>query len=1357
MRHRDAGLLGATLAILCTSAAVWGLPAGFVEEAVDAGWNNVCGLTFDDHGRLFAWERSGRVWIVEGGVRQSTPFADLTAEVGGWRDYGLLGFALHPNYINTGFVYFFYVVDRHHLMHFGTPQYDAATNEYFDATIGRIVRYRAAPGEGSTDYSQSSTIDLSTRTVLVGESKEAGVPILHQSHGVGALVFGSDGTLLASCGDGASYLSLDTGDAPESYAVQGLVDGIVSSKENIGAFRAQLLDSLSGKILRIDPETGDGVASNPFFDPARPRSAQSRVWSLGLRNPCRMALRPGTGSHRPADGDPGVLYVGDVGWGRFEDLHVVTAPAQNFGWPLFEGLTPLNDYWIEKTPNLDAPNPLFGPDCEQEFFYFQDLLQQETRDGVTRFLNPCDLNQEIPSGVAVFSHSRPAIDWGRGVDGPARTGVFAADGTAQVATVGAVDSPIVGSSFPGNASIGGAWYTEGPFPVEYHNTYFHADYGERWIRRFRFDANDRLLEVDEFISGRRVVAIAMNPVDGCLYYVDYGANIWKVSYVPRENQPPLVVARQDRLFGVSPLVVAFDASGSMDPEGRALAYSWDFGDGASSTEVSPQHVFRADGGGPRRFDVKLRVTDAESAFSEAELIVSVNNTPPVVRITSPVDGTQYPMTRETAFDLTAEISDGESAQGDLICAWQTSLHHNNHTHDEDVDPNCSTTSVISPIGCDGQAYFYRVTLTVSDPAGLSTVEEVTLFPACDGLPPVARDDHAVVNQGYAVEIDVLSNDFDPDGEIDPMSIRLLRLPQHGTLDVAADGGVVMYTHDGSDANADTFSYVVADDTGSESNPAWVFLEAVNDAPSVKLESPTVGDTFRLGDSLQLQAEAFDLQDGSDLTYRWQLHFFHNDHVHEEVFVWDGPDPPAVRLDGTPDVADGDRYSYLVLVSVEDVVGVRREDAVHLLAAELAPNAPPQARFRSTPASGSAPLRVVFDAEESTDPDRDALVYSWSFGDGHFGRGATAEHIYSDHGVYYAQLQIVDAGGAHATRVELVTVTELGLDATYFDGANLSTPLLQRVDPQINFDWGAGTPDSTVDPESFSVRWVGRVRPQFSELYTFHTVSDGGLRLWIDNIAVVDRWELLAFEEQSGSIELRAGVNAALVVEYFHAGGDAVAQLSWSSPSQAREAVPADALLRPLGGNQPPVVDAGPPRVGVAGGVVHLLGRVVDDGLPENPGRVHVQWHALSGPAAPTWPTGDSDDEHTHVLFPATGTYELRLTASDGAANHFDDVTVTVVAAAEFRRGDANDDDRHDISDAIFALRSLFSGQSGVHCQAALDSNDDGAVDVSDPVYLLNHLVAGGDPVPAPFPGCGADPTSDALSCLESSCGPLAAH
>ena len=82
-------------------------------------------MAFAADGRMFVWERRGRIWFVDAaGQKSSQPVLDISDEVGAWQDFGLLGVALHPNFLVNGFVFLFYVVDRHHLLFAGTPSYD---------------------------------------------------------------------------------------------------------------------------------------------------------------------------------------------------------------------------------------------------------------------------------------------------------------------------------------------------------------------------------------------------------------------------------------------------------------------------------------------------------------------------------------------------------------------------------------------------------------------------------------------------------------------------------------------------------------------------------------------------------------------------------------------------------------------------------------------------------------------------------------------------------------------------------------------------------------------------------------------------------------------------------------------------------------------------------------------------------------------------------------------------------------------------------------------------------------------------------------------------------------------------------
>ena len=109
-----------------------------------------------------------------------------------------VGFALDPAFRVNGYIYLLYAVDRHYLLYFGTPSYNPNANEYNNATIGRLTRYTCRASDSFR------SVDPASRFILIGATKDTGFPLCSDTHGVGSLVFGEDGTLVVSCGDGAS-------------------------------------------------------------------------------------------------------------------------------------------------------------------------------------------------------------------------------------------------------------------------------------------------------------------------------------------------------------------------------------------------------------------------------------------------------------------------------------------------------------------------------------------------------------------------------------------------------------------------------------------------------------------------------------------------------------------------------------------------------------------------------------------------------------------------------------------------------------------------------------------------------------------------------------------------------------------------------------------------------------------------------------------------------------------------------------------------------------------------------------------------------------------------------------------------
>ena len=308
-------LAGPLLLWTCFSAPV--LPGGFIAQDVAPSilWDTITGLDVAPDGRIFVLEKRGRVYVVESNIRLPTPFLDLELEVLNNGDRGLLGLALDPNFPQNGFVYLLYTVD---------PNGDGVDDE--GPTFGRLARY-------TVSLTDRNVADPASRFILLGQTWTTGVPSLYNTHTIGSLRFGVDGSLLVSTGDGAHAEVEDAGGKDPT----GFGPGKLDSQEDIGAFRSQWIGSMAGKILRLNSATGGGLPSNPFYT-GNPFDNSSRVWAYGLRNPFRFAVRPGTGSSAVGLPHPGTLLIADVGWRTWEEINVCGQAGMNFGWPCFEAM-----------------------------------------------------------------------------------------------------------------------------------------------------------------------------------------------------------------------------------------------------------------------------------------------------------------------------------------------------------------------------------------------------------------------------------------------------------------------------------------------------------------------------------------------------------------------------------------------------------------------------------------------------------------------------------------------------------------------------------------------------------------------------------------------------------------------------------------------------------------------------------------------------------------------------------------------------------------------------------------------------------------------------------------------------------
>lgn len=137
----------------------------------------------------------------------------------------------------------------------------------------------------------------------------------------------------------------------------------------------------------------------------------------------------------------------------------------------------------------------------------------------------------------------------------------------------------------------------------------------------------------------------------------------------------------------------------------------------------------------------------------------------------------------------------------------------------------------------------------------------------------------------------------------------------------------------------------------------------------------------------------------------------------------------------------------------------------------------------------------------------------------------------------------------------------GLTGAYYNDANFGATQLKltRLDPKINFNWLSGSPAASIDPDTFSVRWTGFVQPTKTETYTFYTVSDDGVRLWVNGQPIIDNWPAHTATTNKGTIALNANQKYAIKLEYYDNTGTSQIKLLWSSPSISKVVVPTSQL------------------------------------------------------------------------------------------------------------------------------------------------------------------------------------------------------
>jgi len=225
----------------------------------------------------------------------------------------------------------------------------------------------------------------------------------------------------------------------------------------------------------------------------------------------------------------------------------------------------------------------------------------------------------------------------------------------------------------------------------------------------------------------------------------------------------------------------------------------------------------------------------------------------------------------------------------------------------------------------------------------------------------------------------------------------------------------------------------------------------------------------------------------------------------------------------------------------------------------------------------------------------------------------------------------------------------GLLGTYFDNEDFTGQKLTRVDPQVAFNWAAGSPDPSIAPDTFSVRWTGQVQAQKTETYTFYTKTDDGVKLFINGQMLINKLVVQGPTEYAVSVPMVAGQKYAIQLDYFEHFSGAGAYLSWSSPTTPKQVIPKSQLFSGGTVTPPPTVPAAPAGFGATGVSASQIKLAWQDVANETLYKLErspdgaTNWTQIATPAAGSTSYTDSN------LAPTTK-YFYRLRASNSAGD-----------------------------------------------------------------------------------------------------------
>ena len=856
-------------------------------------------------GRAFYIELDGRVQMWSPVSQTTTTVATIPVTLS--HENGLLGIQLAPNFATSGHIY---------------------------------VAYSALPD--NTNQNRISRFTLTGNTL---GQEQIIYTWQHQRqeccHTGGSLDFGPDGNLYLSTGDNTNPFAHGFNPTDERPGRQIWDAQRTSANTN----------DPNGKILRIRPvpnATGTPGIGTTYTIPAgnmfdEAQDTQNRtlpeIYAMGFRNPFRIHVDQKTGwvlmgDYGPDAGstDPNRGPQGSV------EYNVIKQPGF-YGWPY----------------------------CVRENVPYHDITYTANNGaGTDNGLYNCNApvnNSPNNTGLTNLPPAQPATMW---------------MGYSEI------DQRFAPDLGGGGAPTGGARYyfdeanpSETKFPRFYDGHWFIGEWNNDWIKTANL--NDQGLSTG--VACMAVCTGYISPMDiefgpnGSMYVVEWGqgfaennpdSGVYRVDYI-QGARSPIAVANVDNDAVPVNTSVQFSSAGSNDPDGTALTYLWNFGDGTpTSTAPNPSHTYTAAG----TYDATLTVTDESGDTAVDTVRVVVGNQRPVITIEIPENGKVADFGDTIPYRLTVVDPDGGAVNCNQVLL-EFKLGHDSHAHE-----------LSNATGCEGQFTITGVEGHGVD-ANIFTVMTASYTDAGNGPAAPVTGRAEVILQPKLKQAEYWSTTgrtADGRGTGDPGVVT------EATTDVGG-GLAAAFVEDGD----------------------WISFTPYNLEDLTKV-------TFRVasagaGGTIQLR---YDSADGPLVaetpniapTGGWQ--------------TW-----RDVTIDLPATIPQGTHRLFVVFRHPTATGSLMNLNWFKFTGKGAAITAPPEVTATAEPISGEAPLNVAFNAT-ATDAEGQAMTYLWNFGvPGTTDDTSTQEdpnYTYTAPGNYTATVTVTDAAGAKSSASVEVRVT-----------------------------------------------------------------------------------------------------------------------------------------------------------------------------------------------------------------------------------------------------------------------------------------------------------------------------------------------